>query len=546
MPATLKNILQQLLPQERKIFFLFAAADMVIAILDIAMLVLLLALADLYIHQGRSTAAFFQQLFQGTQMVTAALLLLAMFIIKNAAAYYVIAAQYRFVYAVASRLSEKKCLQFLEGSYHDYVNTDAAVYIRQISQQPVEFAHYVLNGWQHVITQLLLLFFTASAIIAYNPTVFLLLVILLLPPVILIAWYTRKKIRRVRGVVKDTGAISLQYVKEALAGFVESKLYGKEAFFTKRYAERQQQLNRHLAALQSVQAIPSRLMELAVVAGFVLLVIASGISSRFSLEFFAVGAFMAAAYKIIPGAVKIMNHAALIKTYSYTLEQPAASALKHLPVEQVLQKIEVKNISFGYQQPLLQQFSCSLQPGDLAGISTASGKGKTTLVNVLLGFEEAQSGEIFFNDKPVTATERMQHRTGIAYVKQQPFLIHDTVEQNITLDGTVHEERLRRAVAAAGIDTWLAGSANNLQFVITENGKNISGGQRQRIAIARALYKNAGVIILDEPFSEMDSCAEKKLLDYFSQLAATGKIILLITHNKASLSCCNKIIWADE
>lgn len=544
MPATLKHTLQQLLPQERKRFFLFAAADMIITVLDIVLLVVLLALADFYIHQGHPASLFFRQLFSGNPMPMAALLLV-LFTIKNAAAYYVTAAQFRFVYAVASRLSQKKCLQFLEGTYRDYVSTDAAVYIKQISQQPVEFAHYVLSGWQQVITQLLLLLFTAVAIMLYNPVVFLLLVVLLLPPVVLVARYTRKKIRTVRTVVKDAGEVSLQYVKEALAGFVESKLYGKEYFFTNRYAGRQQELNRQLAALQSVQAIPSRLMELAVVAGFVLLVMASGISSRFSLQFFAVGAFMAAAYKIIPGAVKIMNHAALIKTYSYTLQQPSVEVEKNLPVKQHIEKIEVKNISFGYQQNLLEQFSCCLKPGDMAGISTASGKGKTTLVNILLGFEEVQAGEIFFNGKPVTAAARLQHRTGIAYVKQQPFLMHDTVERNITLGDTASEQRLHDAVCAAGIDSWLAGSGKNLQFVITENGKNISGGQRQRIAVARALYKNADVIILDEPFSEMDSCAEKKLLEYFRELAAKGKIILLITHNKESLSYCNKIIWTD-
>jgi ABC-type bacteriocin/lantibiotic exporter with double-glycine peptidase domain len=82
--------------------------------------------------------------------------------------------------------------------------------------------------------------------------------------------------------------------------------------------------------------------------------------------------------------------------------------------------------------------------------------------------------------------------------------------------------------------------------IITEDGKNISGGQRQRIAIARALYKNSSLVILDEPFNELDRNSENMLLTHFAGLSEQGTMILLITHNKESLSFCNKIISLDE
>jgi ABC-type bacteriocin/lantibiotic exporter with double-glycine peptidase domain len=81
--------------------------------------------------------------------------------------------------------------------------------------------------------------------------------------------------------------------------------------------------------------------------------------------------------------------------------------------------------------------------------------------------------------------------------------------------------------------------------IIAENGKNISGGQRQRISIARALYKAADLIILDEPFNELDETSEIALLTHFQQLAQNGKMVILITHNKQSLSFCNKIVSLD-
>lgn len=94
--------------------------------------------------------------------------------------------------------------------------------------------------------------------------------------------------------------------------------------------------------------------------------------------------------------------------------------------------------------------------------------------------------------------------------------------------------------------TFIAQFPEGLNKMIMENGKNISGGQQQRITIARALYKNADLILLDEPFNELDEDAEISLLKHFRELAQQGKLVILITHNKKSLSYCTKIISLDE
>ena len=94
----------------------------------------------------------------------------------------------------------------------------------------------------------------------------------------------------------------------------------------------------------------------------------------------------------------------------------------------------------------------------------------------------------------------------------------------------------------AGINKLIGESPEGLGKIITENGKNISGGQRQRIAIARALYKDADLLILDEPFSELDEESECLMLQHLKKLSEAGKTIILITHNSKSLSACNKLV----
>ena len=188
-----------------------------------------------------------------------------------------------------------------------------------------------------------------------------------------------------------------------------------------------------------------------------------------------------------------------------------------------------------------------MKKGDFVGLTGISGKGKTTVINLVLGFAEPQSGSVLINNKITTAAERQYYRKDIAYVKQAPLLIYDTILTNITLtENDYDSNRLQNAVKATGVDMLASQYPQGLNSMITESGKNISGGQRQRIAMARALYKNADLLILDEPFNELDRESENKLLQHCKELAAAGKLVILITHNKESLSFCNKIISLDE
>jgi len=153
---------------------------------------------------------------------------------------------------------------------------------------------------------------------------------------------------------------------------------------------------------------------------------------------------------------------------------------------------------------------------------------------------------MIINGKPMQHDEAKAHWPAIAYVRQQGFFIHDTLIRNITMEEiTYDEERLRNAIAVSGLDKVLAKFPEGAGKVITENGRNISGGQQQRIAIARALYKDASLILLDEPFNELDDEAVDALLQHFRQLAEGGKMILLVTHDKKTLSYCHKTIALD-
>ena len=213
-----------------------------------------------------------------------------------------------------------------------------------------------------------------------------------------------------------------------------------------------------------------------------------------------------------------------------------------------IQSFCLRNIHFNYPgQQILKNFNFSISKGDFVGITGASGKGKTTILNVMLGFLEPSNGEVMVNDIALKKDSIKAYWPSIAYVRQQPFFIYDTLLRNITLEENGHDHNsIQQAVKVSGLDTFITQFPEGLDKIITENGKNISGGQQQRITIARALYKNADLILLDEPFNELDESSEISLLQHFRDMAQQGKMVILVTHNKKSLSYCTKIISLDE
>ena len=549
MKSFISDILGILNRAEKAKAVTLTAFDVLVCALDIVFLGGLLLLINYYAN-GNTNKHFFFIYLNNDHSLLFISIFLVLYGVKNWLGYKVASSENAFFYDVASRLSRQNIMQYLKGDYTSFVNTDSSVQIRRISQQPIEFSNYILTNIQQIITQSILIAFTITAILFYHPLLFLALFVLLVPPVFVVAMFIKSRLGKVRANIKVTGEKTLQHLNESLAGFVESNLYDKDQFFTGRYVQYQQQLNENIATQQSLQVLPARLIEIFAILGLFLLVLISKVALNAQVDWLNIGVFMAAAYKIIPGIVKILNSAGQVKTYQFVIDdiKHTKVAARNLATTGQISSIEFKNVGFTYNRhKLINDFSLELLPGDLAGISADSGRGKTTIVNLLLGFLESTSGDIHINYQAADSRQRKAYFNKISYVKQQSFFINDSILKNVILtDGDHDADRHNRAINFSGIGLLADSYPEGIQKVITENGKNISGGQRQRIMLARALYHDFDLLILDEPFSELDEEAEHSLLSKLRQFAGSGKIILLITHNKASLDYCNKIISPDK
>ena len=552
MGPFIKSILQILNKGEKVKLCIHIILDLVIAMLDILFLGLLLLIINFYAKNANTPNTLLSQILSKSNPILFIGCFFVFYAVKNWFGFLISKNENIYCYAVASRLSERNIGQYLNGSYDNFVHTDSSVYIRKISQQPIEFSNYILTNLQQIISQSILILFTIIGILFYHPALFLSLFLLLIPPVTILGYIIKKRLSQVRSNTKLTSQLTLQYLKESLSGYVEGNIYGANSFFTRRYYDQQKSLNDNIATMQTLQGMPSRLIEVFAVLGFFILITIKYFSADHnSLNLLDIGVFMAASYKIIPGIVKILNCSGQMKTYKFTLDDLSESSIVNRPVasqKSFIESMTFNKVSFCYKEdPILTDFSLHISKGDFIGIYGPSGLGKTTIINLLTGFLTPQSGHIIINNVQTDTATRRHYWNRVSYVKQQPFFINDTIVKNITLTGEGYDTaKLNEVISFCGLQLMIGQSVEGINKIVTEDGKNISGGQRQRLMLARALYHDFDLLILDEPFSELDETSEKEILSKLREFTKQGKMIMMITHNQTSLSFCNQVIALNE
>lgn len=228
-----------------------------------------------------------------------------------------------------------------------------------------------------------------------------------------------------------------------------------------------------------------------------------------------------------------------------------ASSPEKLPFRH---EIAVRDLRFRFAdggRELFHGLSLTIRKGERIGIRGASGAGKTTLFNLLLGLYEPSGGEIAIDGTPLTAANRRAWQNRIGYVSQNLFIADGSFAANVALGipaGEVDRERVMQALRAAQLGELVTGLAKGIDTHVGECGCRLSGGQRQRIGIARALYRQADVLFFDEATSALDSRTEEEINRSIAGLAArdAGLTLVVIAHRESSLEYCNRIITIGE
>lgn len=213
-------------------------------------------------------------------------------------------------------------------------------------------------------------------------------------------------------------------------------------------------------------------------------------------------------------------------------------------IKDVTGTIVFNNVDFQYKEsgvPILKNLNFTINPGETIAFVGASGAGKSTILNLVIGFFQSTGGEVLIDNQDIKSLNLQSYRSYIGVVPQNPILFSDTIRENI-IYGTndISDEELTKIVKAANLEELIKSLPEGLDTKITEHGRNLSGGQRQRISIARAFVRNPKILILDEATSALDSVSEKKIQESIENLVK-DRTTLVVAHRLSTIRNADKI-----
>lgn len=226
------------------------------------------------------------------------------------------------------------------------------------------------------------------------------------------------------------------------------------------------------------------------------------------------------------------------------------STIKDAPdavdLEEFKEGIEFRNVSFRYRDEwILKNLSFTVKKGETVALVGPTGAGKSTIVKLLPRLYDTQEGDILIDGKSLKKYTQRSLRESISFVPQKPFLFFDTIRENIAFGRDFTDQQVQAAARSAHAEEFIVRLPNAFNFKLEEAGKNLSGGQQQRLAIARALIKNAPILVMDEATSSLDAVSEGKIRDAICELH--GKLTqVIIAHRFSTIEHADKIVYLEN
>ena len=485
-------------------------------------------------------------------LVIAMIGLAIVYVLKSIFLYFSAHVQRKFIYKTSGRLSQQAFETYLTQPYAFHLERNSATLIRN-----VENARSIIGGGLDPSLVLL-----TDGLVALGLFVLLLVVepvgtfsvlVIFGVSAVLFQRSTRARILEWGTARKFHAGKVLQHLQQGLGGAKDIKILGREELFLEDHED-------HLTASLDVdrryvmlQALPRLFFESVAVVGLaVLVVVMVSSGDELSAILPTLGLFAATAFRVMPSISRVIAsiqtigyNRAFIRAVYADLQLVRGPRLSGDETPAFAQSISLEHVTFAYSsatKPALEQVSLEVRRGEAIGIIGASGAGKSTLVDVLLGLLEPSSGVVRVDGRDVRENVRGWQRH-IGYVPQSIYLVDDSVRKNIAFglrDADIDDVAVERALRAAQLDEFVKSLPNGVETIVGERGVRLSGGQRQRIGIARALYHDPDVLVLDEATSSLDTETERGVMEAVRELLG-AKTIIIIAHRVTTVSYCTRV-----
>ncbi len=375
--------------------------------------------------------------------------------------------------------------------------------------------------------------------------------IMLIPFFLYTVYYFGQKIKKQSEIVFERVAVSSRSLQENLDMVELCKSVGRETFNTRRYLAEIVKTYRALVESKKLESLNS------VILGFIGAVLPLSILGyggyQVILGQLTIGmliTFITLLSNVVGPASSLIGFNIQIQKLKVALdrvgeildfpEEPSLNRTNTKPINEL--KINDLVFSYGAVEPILKNISLTAEKGKKIAIVGPSGSGKTTLSRAISGLWEF-SGTICVDGSPTGSRDSINLRKIVATVPQEPFLFNDTIYANVAVaNPRACEQEVTDALVRSNAWEFVDKMKDKMHTIVGEKGSSLSGGQKQRIAIARAIVKNAGILILDEATSHVDNISAKMITEAIDKISK-DKIVIIIAHNLETVTNCDKIIF---
>ncbi|MDZ7771575.1 MAG: ABC transporter ATP-binding protein [Balneolaceae bacterium] len=498
-------------------------------------------------------------------IISGALTLIGVFVVKNLYLSFFLYLKKRFIANRGVYLQDRLFRAYMTAPYSFYTNRNSAELLRNIT-----------NEVQRIVTGTMMPFMELS--LNFCMTLFIIASLMYVDPVITVAAivvmggggyaflkFTQRKTDEYGKKDRDARGEMNKAVIQGLGGFKEARILNREKMFLNHYREYAEVSKRANIFKYVINNLPNPIIETIAVTGILMIVFIRVLEgSDFNTIVPILVFFGAATVRLMPILKQVISKVTDLRYNVHSVyaiyddlmlleneyKDFRKQVLRNRERMHLKDEIRLEKVSYSYEgseEQAVRNATFSIKKGSAVAFAGATGAGKTTMVDVILGLLQPQEGRITVDGMNIHDNIRGWQQN-VGYIPQSIYLLDESIRRNIAFgipDEEIDEESVWEAIRAAQLEEMIGRLPKGLDTVVGERGVRLSGGQQQRIGIARALYSNPALLVMDEATSSLDNLTEKYVIDAIERLKG-DRTIIMIAHRLTTVKNCDTIFMMKE
>ena len=469
-----------------------------------------------------------------------------------------------FANKIGTEIADRLYTYYLNQDWLFHASGSSAQLTKKIATETMRVTGAVLVPLMQMNSKVTLSLLMSTSIFLYDPKVALIGLSIFAISYFFLFKVFRNKLNKNGIAISEVNEERFRLMNEGFGGIKDLLLMGRDNDFIDRFNKSGKTLAYSQGTNAALVQAPRYFVELLAFGSMIVLILYLIASHNGNLGMILpiLSVYAIGIIKLLPAFQQIYSSMAIIKANIPAFESIKQDLYDSLHKESKSQKFErncftpkknisLENITFTYpnkEEPALNELDMSISTNNVIGIVGPSGSGKSTLIDILLGLIYPQKGHLKIDNEIINMKNRRSWQNTIGFVAQSIFLSEGTIAENVAFglpSNQIDLDQVNHALEIAHLSEFVKSLKNGINTKVGERGVQLSGGQRQRIGIARALYNNAQVLVLDEATSSLDGITEKMIMEAIDAFSGK-KTIILVAHRLKTVQKCDQIFFIDK